>query len=180
MKTRNTLAAFILVALAAWTVQAQNAAKPKVGDWVQWKNTSSIMDKEFTVTVKQSVKAVDEKNVTVEFETTFGDKAFPGKEVQIPLDQFSDPLKAMQIGKGKAKGKVEKLESGKANVDAAGKKYATEWTSYKVSDFGGKDMEATVKIWISQDVPLNGMVRMEMNFGAGKSTMELTGYGRAK
>src|SRR5262249_8012878 len=129
------------------------------------------------VAIKQTVKAIDDKKVTLRIESTLEGKTMPGKDTQIPLEQFTDPLKSF----AKEKGKLEKIDSGKETIEVGNKKVECEWKSYKTtSDFKGKTVETNLKIWISQEVPLNGLVRMESSFMEGKAKLELTGFGRGK
>ncbi|MBI3407785.1 MAG: hypothetical protein HY040_05440 [Planctomycetes bacterium] len=180
MLTRNILMAVVVLAVAGWTVHSQTGAKAKVGDWVEYKQTNTFGAKDVKikdVIVKQTVKAVDDKKVTIRIEMTVDGKTRPSTEKQISLDELVDPLKSI----GKDKAKVEKLESGKETIEVANKKLECEWISFKTtSDLKGKTIETTTKVWINREIPVNGLVRSESSFAGGKFALELTGFGRGK
>src|SRR5262249_2753120 len=123
MHLRNMLFVLLIFVNAAWTAHSQTGVKAKVGDWVSYKQTNTFFNKE--VAIKQTVKAIDDKKVTLRIESTLEGKTMPGKDTQIPLEQFTDPLKSF----AKEKGKLEKIDSGKETIEVGNKKVECEWTS---------------------------------------------------
>ena len=52
---------------------------------------------------------------------------------------------------------------------------------YKVNlaaETKGIKLDSEIKVWMSKDVPLSGMVKMEMTSNLANMTMELAGTGR--
>jgi hypothetical protein len=115
------------------------------------------MDQKQSSTLKQTVKAKDEKEVTLEIENqVMGRKMV--NETKISLTQPYDPT---QSGiKGNAK--VEKLGEGKETITVGGKQYDCKWFQVKMTRQQGPTLvTGTTKVWICADVPLGGMVKSE-------------------
>lgn len=162
--------------------------KAKVGDWVTYVQTTNMaaMNMKQSTTMKQTVKAKDEKEVTLQVEMEVNGQKM-SNEVKIALDQPYDPNTT-----GMPKGmdaKVEKIADGKESVTVAGKTYECQWTQVKVSMKNqGMDMSGTTKSWICADVPLSGLVKSEgdmlVNAGGNEMktqvTMELKDCGRGQ
>jgi len=160
--------------------------KAKVGDWVTYTSTTVMagMPQKQIVTVKQTVKAKTEKEVTLLIESEMmGQKT--QTESTISLVQPYDPVKAgVRPGMD-----VQKVAEGKESVTVAGKKYACTWYQIKMTmKQGGGNISGLTKTWVSTDVPLGGMVKsesdMEINMGGQamktQVTMELKDCGGAK
>jgi hypothetical protein len=141
--------------------------KAKVGDWVAY----SITTMGQAQTMKQTVKAKDEKEITLIIEMeVMGQKV--KQETKIPLDQPYDPVKAGS----QPDAKVEKVADGKETVTVAGKEYACQWYQVKMSMKAPTgDMAGTGKSWICPDVPLSGLVKSEQDveFNAGGQPMKM-------
>jgi len=125
----------------------------KVGEWVQHKMQGGMV-------LKQTVLAVNEKEATVKTETFMDGKSLFSSEIKIPLkaevDESEAPKEAEQ---DKAAKPV--VSHGKVTVD--GKQFNCTIVEYPTS-----------KMYMSQDVPLTGMVKIESE---GKVVMELMDYG---
>jgi hypothetical protein len=150
--------------------------KAKVGDWVEYKMTTAAMGNNIDGTMRMTLTAKDDKEATME---TTGKISFMGNEMNIPaqkqkidLSKPFDPTAGANLPKG-TDVKVEKGDT-KEKVKAGGKEYETTWMKMKSSIM---NQETEVKIWISKDVPLSGMVKMEMKSAFANVTMELTGTG---
>jgi hypothetical protein len=178
MKERNfsrVLGSLAVLLLADWALQAQPIGEAQVGDWVSVKLSAKNAP---TVNLKETLVAMDENKGTLKFEQSVGDKVLPAKEVKVVLDQLRDPAK---LAAKLIKARIEKLNSGKDSVEIKGKTIPCEWTEFKVSfDAGGKTVESTSKVWVSQEVPLTGLVKMENEVVGHKTIMELVDYGRGK
>lgn len=130
--------------------------KAEKGQWATYKITGR-----FEGSVKQKVTEKTDKSVSLEATITFNGMDLPPQKRTIDLTKPFDPMTASLLPLGN-KAKAEKQESGKETVEAAGKKYQTEWTSYKVSaDFMGNKLEGTMKVWLSKDAPVGGIVKTE-------------------
>ncbi len=176
MKTRKLgILAGVVVALATWTSHAQeDPAKAQVGDWTSMKMAGPA----FEMTLKQTLTAKDDTTATIKMEQKFGGKDLPPQEQKVPLSQLADPTKLA----GKAdQTKVEKLKSGKETLTVKGKKMECEWTEYKTTvDAGGKSFTSSVKVWVSREIPLYGLAKLETEAMGQKMTMETVDYGRGK
>lgn len=142
----------------------QNA---KVGDYVRYKFSMENGSGKPLATVKHSVKARTEKEVTLleEVETEGAQKKEQGKEIKIALDKPYNPLATTSEGKPV---KVEELEKGTETIKAAGRDYACTWVKCKTTlAKDGKDMVSIVKMWTSKEVALGGAVKTESQIEQG-------------
>jgi hypothetical protein len=150
--------------------------KARVGDWVSMK----VVGKPgASIILKQTLLAQNDTTATIKIERITGDKVQRTDEVKIPLEHLRDPAKlALKLEKSK----LEKTTSGKETLEIKGQKLNCDWSEFKVSYIAdGKRVELTSKIWISPEIPLNGMVKMEDQKGGIKTnTMELIDFGRGK
>jgi hypothetical protein len=155
--------------------------KAKVGDYATFKMTTSVMGKDIEITMKQTVTAVDDKEVTVKASTSFMGIEVPGgsQSTKIDLTKPYDPTMAAAGGKGK--GKFEKSGEGKEKIKIGDKEYDCTWIAGKVTaDVKGKAINSDIKAWFAKTVPLSGMVKMEMKSNLANVVMELTETGSAK
>jgi hypothetical protein len=159
-------------------VQENPFKKAKVGDWAEYKGTTSVMGKTIDFTVKMTVTDINEKEASISTAATFQGMQTPAQTAKIDLTKPYDPTNLANIPKD-AKAKVQKLSDGKEKITVSGKSYDTDWTKLKVlAEKQGIRLDSEVKVWISKDVPLSGMVRMELTSELANMTMELTGTGR--
>jgi hypothetical protein len=128
--------------------------------------------------MKQTVTAKSDKSVTLSTEVSVAGKDFPAKEVKVDLTKPFDITSMMNMGPKKVKSKVEKDGDGKEKIAVGGKTYNTKWTKSKITTtIGGMDIVSEVKIWTAKNVPMTGMVKMELKSDKANVTMELTGSG---
>jgi len=151
--------------------------KAKVGDWIEHKMSNDMGAMKMESSMRKEVTAISEKEVTLKMTTeAMGQKNT--MEVKIPLDKPYDP---MNPGAENPDLKVEKLGEGDETVTVGGKDYKAHWYSVKVTGkTQGMEMDTTSKVWISKDVPLEGIVKMETTTAKPmpmKVNMELTGAG---
>jgi hypothetical protein len=162
--------------LAGWSAQSEPTVTPvRVGDWVSMKVTG----KQGAILLKQTLLAQDDKTATIKVERIAAGKVQRSDEVKILLTQLRDPAKlALRLEKSK----VENTRSGKETLEINGKKYACDWSEFKVSyEADGKHVEINSKIWVAPEIPLNGMVKMEdTKDGIKTNSMELAEFGRGK
>ena len=170
----------LLLPLLIWAVDnpLKNA---KVGEWVSFVTHTEAMGQKTEMQMKQTVVAKDETSVTLKTETTMNGTKMPPQETKIPLNQPYEPYKTPN-----SDAVVTPLGTGTETLTVGGKPYACTWTNVKVVMTKPAAMESTTKMWISKDVPVSGMVKMESDsvMKAGtqtmntKMTMELTGSGK--
>jgi hypothetical protein len=151
----------------------------KVGDYVAFKMTTSVMGKDIEMTMKQTVTAKSDTEATVKTAVAFMGTELPGQSTKIDLTKPYDfTAAAMQ---GKQKGKFEKTGEGKEKLKVGDKTYECTWMSGKVvADNKGMKIESDVKVWFTKAVPLSGLVKMEMKSNLANVQMELSGSGNEK
>jgi hypothetical protein len=174
--------AFVACVLALAPIAARAEENPyksaKKGDWVAYNMSVSAMGFDLKGAITQKVIEKDDKSLTLEVTGKINDMDIPAQKQTIDLTKPFNPLGAANFPAG-ANSKVEKKESGKEKVKVGDKEYDCEWTSYKVSaDAGGMKIEADVKTWSSKDVPLAGMVKMEMKSMQANVTMVMEKAGK--
>ncbi|MCX7664113.1 MAG: hypothetical protein N2112_01050 [Gemmataceae bacterium] len=197
MLLRKSLLALAVAAFALPSVFAEETENPfknaKVGDYAIYKMEGKVgvggMNFEMSGTVTQTVIEKDDKKVVLEIETDIpGLPVKPPKQKQeIDLTKPFDPAKMAAGGGGGLPGgaeiKFEKGKSGKEKVKVGGKEYETNWETIigkaKLPEPIG-DMEMNIKTWMSKDVGLGGMVKMEMKSNLMDMVMELKETGSKK
>lgn len=148
--------------------------KAKVGDWICHVQTTEMaaMNMKQTMTMKQTVKAKDEKEITISVEIEMNGQKRTS-ETKIALDQVYDPYTS-----GMPKGmnaKVEKVADGKETITVAGKSFDCTWGQVKMTMKNEQmDMAGDMKAWSCPDVPLHGLVKSEsdMVVNAGGQQMK--------
>lgn len=166
----------IILAGTGWTCAQDNPFKSaKVGDWVEYSLSAAGQN----MTVKQTVKEKSETSVTMTTETSAPNLPNPIKQdMKVDLTKPYDPTKPPAEMKD---AKVEKLGEGNEKITVGGKTYDCKWIKSKaVVETMGFKVESESKVWISKDVPLTGMVKLEAKTNFGNTTMELTGSGQGK
>jgi len=165
------IAALALTALVAGGLCAAEMENPykkaKVGDWVTYTTTTSMpaLNVNQTNTIKQTVKAKDEKEVTILIENEVAG-AKMAQETKVALDKPYDPTRA-----GAKQGTdIQKVGEGKETITVGGKKYACTWYQVKMTmKQATGDISGVTKSWVCTDVPLGGLVKsesdMEVNMG---------------
>jgi hypothetical protein len=142
----------VLVLLAAVSLAEEPSKGPleraKVGHWVLYKMANDM-------TMKQSVIKIEGKKVTIKNEMTIKGQPLPANETPIDIDRRPDPTEKA------TKADTTRTEDGELEIN--GHKIKCKVMT-----------QANVKTWVSDDIPITGVVRQELN---GKPTMELQGYG---
>jgi len=154
--------------------------KAKVGDWASYKMTTMAMGINIDAEMKTTVKSKDDKEVKITTTAIINKMEIPGQESTIDLTKPYDPTSTANLPKG-SDAKVEKAGEGEETIEVGGKKYACKWLKMKVNaKVMGQDFESEVKVWMSKEVPLSGMVKMEMKSQIANMTMELKETGSGK
>jgi len=168
----------VFSAAARGQEKAENPFKnAKVGDYLTYKMTMSLMGKDHEATMKETVVAKTDKEVTLKSVTT------PSKgenEAQkIDLTKPYDPV-VVFMGHDKD-AKFAKTGEGEEKIKVGDKTYECHWVAGKAtSSFGEDKVEADVKLWYSKSVPLSGMVKMEGKGDKFHMRVEVTGWGHEK
>ena len=151
----------------------------KIGDYVAYKLTTSLMGKDIDVNVKQTVTAQDEKEATLKTTTAFMGIDLPAQITKIDLTKPYDITAAAT--QGAEKGKFEKTGEGKEKVKVGDKTYDCNWLTGKVvAEAMGQKLESEVKVWFSKAVPLTGLVKLDMKSNLANVKMEIAESGSAK
>jgi hypothetical protein len=176
----------VLLLLAPLALQGREKDKmdnpyknAKVGDYVEFKVTTSFGGMDIELEMKQTLTAKDDKEATVKTTSTFMGKETPAQTQKIDLTKpFDIADTAMQA---KKQGKFEKTGEGKEKVKIGNKTYECQWMAGKVTaEAKGQKIESNIKVWMSKDVPLSGLVKMEMKSDFINMQMEISGSGSAK
>jgi hypothetical protein len=136
--------------LAEDTTSRTALERAKTGQWVHYKMANDM-------TMKQSVIKVEGKKVTIKNEMWIKGQPLPANETPIDLEKKADASEKA------TKTDAAKSEDGELEIN--GHKIKCKVLT-----------QANVKTWVSDDVPITGIVRQELN---GKMTMELQGYGNS-
>jgi hypothetical protein len=183
MRIRLLAFAFV-VCLAPLAAPAQEKTenpykKAKVGDFVAYRMTTSVMGKDIALDMKQTLSAKDDFEATLKTSITLMGNELKSETSKVDLTKPFDPVAA--VTQGNKKGKFEKTGEGKEKIKVGGKEYDCTWVGGKVvADVMGKKLESDVKIWIAKTVPLSGMVKMEIKSNLADVKMELSDSGSAK
>ncbi len=157
----RSLAALAGLCLLAATLQAEEMKLPnmmadaKVGDWV-------LLEVQGGIQMKQTVEAVTPEQLTLKIETIMNGQVIStmsqpinrtqGEYAEMPATATDAPKP--KISRGKATVKGQELDCWIIEMTVQGQ---------------------TSKTYLSQDVPINGMVKTEMN---GQASMTLVDFGR--
>ncbi len=172
------------VALVLFIVPASRAAddenpfkKVKVGEWADYKMVTTVMGNNITGKVRMKITAKDDANATLEIT---GKATLMGMELDVPAQKQTielgkpfDPTSNPSFPKG-TDVKTERSGKETEKIKVNGKEYDASWIKSKWS---ANNVPYEVKVWLSKDAPLSGMVKMEMTSTAINMTMELTGSG---
>src|SRR5262245_15405096 len=135
--------------------------KAKVGDWVEYKMTTSFGGNNIEGKVKMTVTEKTDKEATIKTTAAVNGMDVPGQETKIDLSKAYDPSGGANLPKG-SDVKTEKEDDGKEKIKIGDKEYDCTWTKNKVTGkANGVEIEGEVKVWIAKDAPLSGMVKME-------------------
>src|SRR5262245_28029228 len=125
---RNLLAVAVVIALLplAWAQEKEREDNPyrkaKVGDWVEYKMTTSVGGNNIEGKVKMTVTEKTDKEATVKSIATLNGMEIPGQETKIDLTKPYDPAKNANVPKG-AEIKTEKVDDGKEKIKVGDKEY---------------------------------------------------------
>jgi hypothetical protein len=181
MRTTCVASVAVALVLAAGARAQERGENPfkdaKVGDYLTYKMTMSIMGKDNEGTMKETVTAKTDKEVILKSETTPG----KGKEQTrtIDLTKPYDPI-AFFLHEDKD-AKFAKSGEGDEKIQVGDKTYECHWVAGKVTSSAGELKNGIdVKMWRSKSVPLSGLVKLEAKTDQFNMRVELTGSGHEK
>jgi hypothetical protein len=176
----SAVAVVVCLAALAWAGEENPLKKAKVGDWIEYRMVMNAGPLKIDGKSKITVTAASDKELELETVSTVFGKEQPPMKKKVDLTKPFDPLDLADLGKGGAK--VEKGKEGKETIKIGDKEYKCTWTQLKVAGKDKKPQDADVKVWLCKDVPLNGLVKMELTAKEMdmeiRMTLELTGSGR--
>jgi len=162
----------LTVAFLAHAEEENPLKKANVGDWVEWKTATKAGGFAMEGNMKQTLVAKTDSEATLEVANNMQGQEFK-QQVKVNLNEKYDPRKTAPGAE------VKELGKGEESLTVAGKTVKTQWSEYQITmDHGGQKMTVKGKAWVSKDVPLGGLVKMESEMGGlGKQSMELVGFG---
>jgi hypothetical protein len=159
----------------------------KVGDYQTYKMTMSLMGMVTEASVKYTVTAKNDKELTWKSVTTLMGKpkakAKDEPDEKIDLTKHFDPVAFFFRNEKKTEklGKFKKTTEGKEKIKVGEKSYECNWIAGKLtSSVGDLKSQAEIKLWFSKSVPLSGLVKVEMKGNMVNMRIELTGSGHQK
>lgn len=175
--------AFLLLASTLLLQAADNNVEnpfknANVGDWVEYESAVALPNgQKMTVSMKQTVAAKTAKEVTLKVSVSLPGANPTTSTVKLPLDQPFDPTKTtMPGGSG---GKSEKVGEGKEAITVRGKRFECTWVEMKTAvPVQGRTVESVAKIWLSPEVPLGGLVKMQAKMQGQEVTLEAKNWGK--
>lgn len=170
MKRTGTAAALLLLvpacAAALRAAEEHPLRQARVGDTAVYEFTNSALPGEGPRR-RRTVKARDRNSVTIAVvNEVLGTKA-PAPDETVSLDQPFDRLATLG-------GKREQTGEGEESLKVAGRELKCRWTDWKViQESQGVRETLLVRLWVSPEVPLGGLVRMEVRPPPGQKGLEL-------
>ncbi|MCW8133895.1 MAG: hypothetical protein KIS92_26345 [Planctomycetota bacterium] len=144
----------------------------KVGDWIEYKITDVKSGRSFESRFKLTVKEKYENEIVFKRNEHYDGRDMPEGEEHIELNK---PYR--QDGDGESF-QYEITATKDDKVTVGGKEYACKLVEMKITTSGIDTEEITRKVWISKDVPLDGIVKSVTKHGQNTKTRELLGCGR--
>jgi hypothetical protein len=175
------MSSILTTTLLIWVLQAAQQENPfrkaMVGDWVEYK----LVGDQMTGTLRYTVVAKDDKEASYEFITTF---TILGEETvapsQITKVDLTKPYDSLTLAiQGIPGTKMEKQGEGKEKIKIGGKVYDTRWIKAKLRNTNDDQLPiTTAKIWLTPEVPVFGLLKMDLSSESSpSSTLEIVGSG---
>ncbi|MBI3828402.1 MAG: hypothetical protein HY291_02740 [Planctomycetes bacterium] len=146
--------------------------KAKVGDWIEFKVTDEKSGKTFESKFKLTVKEKYENEIVFARNEHYDGRDMPEGEEHIELNK---PYR--QDGDGESF-QYEITSTKDAKISVGGKEYACKLVEMKITTSGLDADEITRQVWISAEVPLDGIVKSVTHYGKNTKTRELLGCGK--
>ena len=189
-------AGFLMCLFAVASYAEENPlAKASVGDWITYVSSMKLPDAvlaKIPAAMREKLgdrkmemrrEVIKKTDTEITFENT---TKTMGRDVKntytVDLTKKFEPHQNMQ----KKDAKVKELGNGTETVSVNDKNYETKWIEYEFTyTERGSDHTGNSKIWFSPEVPLGGMVKMEMDAntlqgGSVKMSWALQAFGNGK
>ena len=152
----------------------------KLGEWVEYKLTAQGLPQ--ALTIRHTVSDKTDTALTVRIDISMGSAKQPTKVKTFSLTEPYDPLRMLQDEVGPFRGEIKMGNTGAETLKLNNKQYTTKWSeAVMTGEVMGKTVITKLKVWQSKEVPLSGMVRMDLkmdNMGAlSEINMDLVGTG---
>jgi len=169
--------ALAIVAVVPAVLVAEEVDNPykraEKGQWVTYKLAVKAAGQNIDGSIKQTVTAKDDKNVTIEVVSNIGGQEQKQTQMIDLTKPFNPLINANLPMVGNTK--IEKKESGKEAVEVDGKKIDCEWTNYKTeADAGGLKIEGDIKVWLAKELPVGGIAKMDMKMQVAGMEIQAT------
>ena len=182
MRVILSTALLACLASAAYAADDENPFhKAKLGDWAEY----TMSGPNVSGTTKMTITAKDDKEVTYEITSKFSafgqETVAPVQKIKVDLSKSYDPVIAGNLKSNSTK--IETLREGSEKVKVAGKEIDAKWTNQRATTtVNDMKIVTDTKMWLSKDVPVSGLVKMESTTtGVGSagttSTVELVNSG---
>jgi hypothetical protein len=176
---RSILAATLMICVVQTSMRAGDDnpfRKAKVGDWAEYKVTGLP----YEARTKMTVVAADDKEVTYEVAASYTSM---GKEIETPIQKLKvdltkdyDPIIAANLQRTGTK--IETTGEGTEKVKIGDKELDTKWITLKCTTTTSQfTVISEYKMWLSKDVPLSGLVRMDTTIQGATTRVELVRSG---
>lgn len=175
----TSLAALMILVPAPKTDLPQNPLRrAKAGDWVEYTTSISVQGNNIEGRMRMTVTDITEKAATVETKATLNGMDAPVQKQTIDLTKDYGASLVAQLGQNNPAVKIEKVAEGKDKINHRGKDYECAWVTVKLDAPGGLAGQE-LKIWLHQEAPLLGVLKMEMKVKepAVAVIIELSGSG---
>jgi hypothetical protein len=155
MRSWSIFQSLLLCAIFNSYAQAEEPAaqsgltNANIGDWVEY----SVHTANVGTIERRTVTAKDAKSITIKTTVHALYRTDAIYQIVIPLDKSYNP------GVNDPDAKVEKVAVGDEKISVLGRDCDTHWIKYKGTGKAGATIEG--KVWISNDIALGGMVKME-------------------
>jgi hypothetical protein len=150
--------------------------KAKVGDWAEYKMTGPNVAgaTRMVITAKSDQEVTYE--VTSKF-TAFGQETVgPVQTIKVDLTKPYDAISAANLQQNNTKS--EKIGEGTEKIKVGGKEVETKWTKMKyTTTVNGMMIVSEYQMWLSKEVPVTGMVKMETSTLGTATKVELVASG---
>jgi len=178
MNTKRWCMSVCILVLATSAIRAEEK-KPehpyksaKVGDWIEYKITNEKSGRTFSSKFKFFVKEKYENEIVF-----LRDEFYDGRQMPQGEEKYDLSKPYRQEGDGESwhyEIKAEKEEK----VTVGGKEYACKMKELTITGSAPDAPPMTRKVWISKDVPLDGIVKSVTHVGKDVTTRELLSCGK--
>jgi hypothetical protein len=166
--------AIVALFVAPLAAEDNPLANAKKGDWVEYATTSKAGA--FSIKNEQREEVAEKNGDSVTIEVSMKQNPQVKQSYTVKLSDKYDPLKLMRPS---ADFTSKETGKGEDELELAGKKIKASWTAYEeLYDINGHKQTVKTKIWTAAGIPVGGVVKVELDLGAGgKKLKELSAFG---